>query len=63
MVVNSTSKYDEPDDAVECDISTEGLSFTFCDFDTVAFLIISTFVIHRMLRSSVRLTYSGASER
>ena len=25
------------------------LSFTFCEFDTVAFLIISTVVIHRML--------------
>ena len=25
------------------------LSFTFCDFDTVAFLIISTAVTHRML--------------
>jgi len=25
------------------------LSFTFCDFDTMAFLIVSTVVIHRML--------------
>jgi len=25
------------------------LSFTFCDFDTVAFLIIGTVVKHRML--------------
>jgi len=25
------------------------LSLTFCDFDTVAFLIISTVVIHRVL--------------
>ena len=25
------------------------LSFTFCDFDTVAFLIITTNVIHHML--------------
>ena len=36
------------------------LSFTFCVFGTVAFLIIlSTVVIHRMLMLISRLTYSA----
>jgi len=35
------------------------LSFTFCDFDTVAFLIISSVVIHRML-TLITQAYSGA---
>jgi len=29
------------------------LSFTFCDFDTVAFLIISTVIIHCMLTKTL----------
>ena len=38
-----------------------GLSFTFCDFDRVAFLIISTAVTHhRLARWSVRLNCSDA---
>jgi len=39
------------------------LSFTFCDFDTAAFLMISNVVIHRIFteRSMTRLDYTGGS--
>ena len=39
------------------------LSFTFCDFDTMAFLIISTVVTHRRLMVISKLTCGDAWSR